>query len=429
MERGSTSRSGGKRVATGREAPIHSVGSDVLCSVFSRLNHFDLVRCSAVCLNKVVYTSSLMRDMYYKMNPPVRGTKSAISSPKLMKRYLEDLAIEEYKSALSSGSAEVLQWQAHPIRAALCRMKRGFILTGVGDKVIRLWSAHTCKYMDEFHVPTGSSLVDYDFDENKIVGLTDSQVCIWRRHGQRGIFQSREGLFTRGLCMSYVDPEVVIGCDDGRARVFDMYSRNCTRIIRLQSGPLSCLTITPDQLIAGGSTFGSVAIADLTSGERLALLRSSFSPTGMKCLSFNARSHLLFAGSTSGYAHCWDLRTLKPLWEKRVSPNVIYSTHHMLNDTSILAVGGVDGVLRILNQSTGEILKSYFVDRRGAWTVCSKSQNQNIEKKQAVSLAEDLRVDTIPRNSRPPITCLAVGMKKIVTTHGENFVRLWRFSQ
>ncbi|XP_078158445.1 F-box family protein with WD40/YVTN repeat doamin [Carex rostrata] len=431
MERGSTSRSGGKRVATGREAPIHSVGSDVLCSVFSRLNHFDLVRCSAVCLswNKVVYTSSLMRDMYYKVNPPVRGTKSAISSPKLMKHFLEDLAIEEHESVLSSGSAEVFQWKAHPIRATLCRMKRGFFLTGVGDKVIRLWSAQTCKYMDEFHVPTGSSLVDYDFDENKIVGLTDSQVCIWRRHGQRGIFQSREGLFTRGLCMSYVDPEVVIGCDDGRARVFDMYSRNCTRIIRLQSGPLSCLTITPDQLIAGGSTFGSVAIADLTSGERLALLRSSFSPTGMKCLSFNARSHLLFAGSTSGYAHCWDLRTLKPLWEKRVSPNVIYSTHHMFNDTSILAVGGLDGVVRILDQSTGEILKSYFVDRRGAWTICSKSQNQNIEKKQAVSLAEDLQVDTIPRNSRPPITCLAVGMKKIVTTHGGNFVRLWRFNQ
>jgi hypothetical protein len=50
---------------------------------------------------------------------------------------------------------------------------------------------------------------------------------------------------------------------------------------RLQSGPLSCLTITQDQLIAGGSTFGSVAIADLSSGERLALLKSSFSPTGL----------------------------------------------------------------------------------------------------------------------------------------------------
>jgi hypothetical protein len=35
-------------------------------------------------------------------------------------------------------------------------------------QVIWLWSAQTCKYMDEFHVPTGSALVDYDFDENKV---------------------------------------------------------------------------------------------------------------------------------------------------------------------------------------------------------------------------------------------------------------------
>ncbi|KAF3331126.1 aspartic proteinase-like protein 1 isoform X1 [Carex littledalei] len=46
-------------------------------------------------------------------------------------------------------------------------MKGGFILIGVGDKVIRLWSAQTNKYMDEFYVPTGSSLADDDFDENK----------------------------------------------------------------------------------------------------------------------------------------------------------------------------------------------------------------------------------------------------------------------
>jgi hypothetical protein len=33
------------------------------------------------------------------------------------------------------------------------------------------------------------------------------------------------------LC-SYADPEVVIGCEDGRAVVYDMYSRSCSRIFR-----------------------------------------------------------------------------------------------------------------------------------------------------------------------------------------------------
>jgi hypothetical protein len=66
----------------------------------------------------------------------------------------------------------------------------------------------------------------------------------------------------------------------------------------------------------------------------------------------------------------------------------------MTNDTSVLAVGGLDGVLRILNQSTGEILKSYFVDSRGTRPISSKPQNKNgVEKKNAVSLAEDMGVD------------------------------------
>lgn len=31
---------------------------------------------------------------------------------------------------------------------------------------------------------------------------------------------------------SYFDPAAVVGCDDGAVRVFDMYSRRCSQIIR-----------------------------------------------------------------------------------------------------------------------------------------------------------------------------------------------------
>lgn len=31
---------------------------------------------------------------------------------------------------------------------------------------------------------------------------------------------------------SYNDPEAVVGCEDGTARLFDMYSRKCSQIIR-----------------------------------------------------------------------------------------------------------------------------------------------------------------------------------------------------
>lgn len=332
--------------------------------------------------------------------------------------------MDEHASSFSRGPAEVYQWIGHPMRATLCRMKSGSILTGVGDKILRLWSAESCKYMNKYNVPNAKMLVDFDFDENKIVGLTSSQLCIWRRSEPRSIFQTHGASFGHGLCMSYADPEVVIGCEDGRAFVYDMYSRSCSSIYRLHSSPVTCLTITDDQLVVGGSTFGNVAIADQTSGQKLGLLKSAFAPTVIRCLSFSTRSHLVFAGSSAGYAHCWDLRTLRPLWENRVSPNVIYSAHHLPGDTTTLAVGGIDGVLRLICQRTGETIRSFIVD---AGRPAESSSRQQLQKKSVRQIAPDARLDNIPTRLRPPITGLSVGMKKIVTTHGENYIRVWKF--
>lgn len=39
-------------------------------------------------------------------------------------------------------------------------------------------------------------------------------------------------VFTFCSDCSYCDPEAVVGCEDGTARVFDMYSKQCSQIIR-----------------------------------------------------------------------------------------------------------------------------------------------------------------------------------------------------
>uniref|UniRef100_A0A0D9XPQ9 F-box domain-containing protein n=1 Tax=Leersia perrieri TaxID=77586 RepID=A0A0D9XPQ9_9ORYZ len=388
---------------SGSGSTAQALNDDTLRSVFSRLDdHFDLARCSAVCTtwNRIIDTAHLMRDLYYKRNPQARNSGSNIS----VKSYFKELALDEHASSFSRGPAEVYQWIGHPNRATICRMKSGSILTGVGDKILRLWSAESCKFMNEYIVPNTKMLVDFDFDENKSHGAS----------------------FNHGLCMSYADPEVVIGCEDGRAFVYDMYSRSCSSIYRLHSSPLTCLTITDDQLIAAGSTFGNVAIADQHSGQKLGVLKSAFAPTAIRCLSFSTSGQLIFAGSSAGYAHCWDLRTLRPLWENRVSPNVIYSTHHLPGDTVTLAVGGIDGVLRLICQRTGEIIRSFIVDA-GRPAASASSSRQQIEKKSVRQVAPDARLDNIPTRLRPQITCLSVGMKKIVTTHGENYIRVWKF--
>ncbi|KAK3422948.1 hypothetical protein EUGRSUZ_G03301 [Eucalyptus grandis] len=408
-----------------RTASINSLDHDILCMVFSLLGPFDLAYCSSVCKfwNNIVSKSKLLQDLYYRR----RGSYAHSSdmpalSQKPLRYYMREWAIQHHQSSLREGDVQVDQWKGHSIGVNQCRMKMGLILTGVGDKVMRLWSAESFKCLGEYAIPHAVSLIDYEFDESKIVGLIGTRIGIWRRGGQRSIFPSREGTFPKGLCLRYLDPEAIVGCEDGTVRVFDMYSRKCSRIIRMHSAPVTCLSLSSEQLIFSGSSLGSITISGLSSDERVATLRPH-DRIGIKTLCFNPCSNLVFAGCASGYASCWDLRKMGVLWERRVSPNVLYSLGHMQYDTSTLVVGGIDGVLRVLDQSTGELVSSYIMEQ----PVASASSSGGIEKRKGRRLSEDAQIDSIPRAARPQITCLAVGMKKVVTAHNEKQIRLWKF--
>lgn len=119
-------------------------------------------------------------------------------------------------------------------------------------------------------------------------------------------------------------------------------------------------------------------------------------------------------------------RTMRQLWKTRVSPNVVYSSQHMRCDTSTLVVGGIDGVLRVLDQNTGEILTSYVMDH--GTSSSSGCTHGVIERKIGKRLPHDYNIDRIPKTARPPITCLAVGMQKVITTHNSKNIRMWKFN-
>ncbi|KAH9606658.1 hypothetical protein KSS87_001440 [Heliosperma pusillum] len=209
----------------------------------------------------------------------------------------------------------------------------------------------------------------------------------------------------RGHESGYMDPEAAVGCEDGTVRVFDMYSKSCSRIIRMHSAPVTCLALGEDQLILSGSSLGSVTLYGPTSDQRVAVLRAS-DRTGIKTLCYNPSSQLVFTGSTAGYAACWDLR----------------------NDTSTLVVGGIDGVVRILDQNSGEVLSSCVMDERKAKSTPTKSLFGLVERKKVNRLAYDANISDIPPTARPPIKCLAVGMEKVVTTHNSKYIRIWKFT-
>ncbi|RYR44063.1 hypothetical protein Ahy_A08g040437 isoform C [Arachis hypogaea] len=236
-------------------------------------------------------------------------------------------------------------------------------------------------------------------------------------------FVSRSASSSNPFVSFYFDPEAMVGYDDGAIRVFDMYSRSCSQIIRMHSAPVTCLCVSEDQLILSGSTSGSITISDPYSVQQVTTLRSS-DGRGIRTLCLNPSSQLLFAGSAVGYTYCWDLRTRKQLWGKRVSPNVIYSVQHMRGDRSTLAVGGIDGILRFVNQNDGTIVSSCIMEDK-----LISSPSGSFQRRKGRRLPDNyLNIDIIPTSARPSITCLAVGMKKVVTTHNSSDIRLWKFT-
>ncbi|XP_060217400.1 F-box/WD-40 repeat-containing protein At3g52030 [Lycium barbarum] len=415
-----------------KKTTAESLSHDVLCIIFSFLDLVQLIRCSAVSTSwsKAVNKLKLHQTEYFKQHhSDPNGLSDASFSERSLSEQAEQLAMERHRLALQRGPANVFQWKGHSVGVNQCRMKMGKVLTGVGDKVMRLWSAENCKCLDEYSLVDRAPLIDFDFDEGKVVGLVGTRICIWNRTETRNVFSSRENLFTKCLCMRYVDPEAVIGCEDGKVRVFDMYSRKCSQIIKMHQGPVTCLAFTDDQLLVSGSSLGTLSLSDLSSDQRVVLLGSTYS-AGVKTLCFNPSSYMLFAGSTAGNVSCWDLRkTNGTLWDTRVSPNVVYSMHHLRNDTSTLVVGGIDGVLRIVDQVTGEVVSRCVMDDSS--TMLHRSTERfgtlQIEKRKLKRLSEDDRIDLMPRASRPQITCLAVGMEKVVTTHNDKYIRVWKF--
>ncbi|OWM78407.1 F-box/WD-40 repeat-containing protein At3g52030 isoform X2 [Punica granatum] len=416
-----------KKIAATEKTPINSVGQDALCTIFSLLGIFDLVRCSVVCKfwYKIINQKKLLQQFCCKHFANHGGLHDEPDISKKPWRFrLEELVMEHQKLSLTRGRVTIDQWKGHSIGVNQCRMKMGTILTGVGDKVMRLWSVESYKCLEEYSVPDTVSLVDFDFDESKIVGLIGTQLCLWRRNGQRSIFPPRAGTFPKGLCMRYLDPEAVIGCEDGSIRVFDMYSRKCSRIMRMHPGPVTCLSLSDDQFVFSGSSAGTIKVSHLSSDACVTTLRTP-DITGIKALCYNPRSGLVFAGSSAGYVSCLDFRNRRKLWELRVSPSVLYSLGHMQNDDSTLVVGGMDGALHVLDQKTGEGLCSYVMDNTAAST-----SSGTVERRKGRRLSVDdynSLIDKIPRTARPPVTCLAVGKNKVVTTQGK-YIRLWKFT-
>ncbi|KAL5697615.1 hypothetical protein ACHQM5_028739 [Ranunculus cassubicifolius] len=414
--------------ALNSDTSIDSITDDNLSMIFSNLDHFGLAR--SICVNKswrdYIHESTILQKKYERQKSDYPDLFNATSSirPATLKNLLNDFAMQQHKmSFLNNESVYIHNWEGDSEGGQQCRMKMGRILTGVGDKLLSIWSLESYKRLEKYSAP--ASVIDIDFDERRVVGLLGSRIGIWSRHGKRTISPSPNITVTSGLCMRYIDQEVVVGCGDGAARVYDIQSEKCSHTIKMHAGPVTCLALTDDHLILSGSSIGSVKLANFSNGK-ISTLKCTNS-TGITTLCYNSSSSRAFVGSNSGHLHCWDLRIMgRELWKKQVSLSKIYSVQHMQKDESSVVVGGRDGVLRIVDQDTGEILSSYVIDDDS--TRLDMIENRFVEREKGRTISIDENLDRIPKARRPAITCLAVGMQKVITTHADKVVRVWKFS-
>ena len=113
-------------------------------------------------------------------------------------------------------------------------------------------------------------------------------------------------------------------------RLVNNYVCNC----RTQGGPITCLSLSDNQLFLSGSSLGRVTVSDPLMDQPVATLKSTITAggklklnvrlhlqwhflkqppfsTGIQTICFNQGTNLAFIGTTGGYVSCWDLRYVK----------------------------------------------------------------------------------------------------------------------
>ncbi|MFS7931950.1 hypothetical protein Hanom_Chr04g00362021 [Helianthus anomalus] len=89
----------------------------------------------------------------------------------------------------------------------------------------------------------------------------------------------------------------------------------------------------------------------------------------------------------------------------------------------------IDGVVRLVDPQNGDFLSNCIIYESRRKLNRLETSNSTVIRKKGLRVSEDARFDLMPRISRSSISYLAVGMQKVVTTHADGYIRVWKFSK
>ncbi|KAI5082896.1 hypothetical protein GOP47_0002639 [Adiantum capillus-veneris] len=424
-----------------KSADILPLPSDGLLNIFSLLSPTSLARCCLVCSswNKTITNSPLW------MNHCLKARKDWLqhSSKTSATRKINSLDDETHEQAdwktqyvkvqrkilLVFGSVLVKEWRGHSKRVECCRFKMESFVTGSSDGVVHAWSSMTSKCLATYIVPNKGRVVDLEFDENKMLAISGTEIYVWNR-AKGSLLRHIQGHNQSLHSMCYADPEVLVGCCDGTIRVFDIYSGQCARIFRQHADRVTCIVLdVSSSLLMSGSADGTVELCDSLTGRKICCLLPSSPPQEVHSLHLFSCQSMLVGCTSKGSVYAWDVRKQKLLWTVRIGANCIASLHSPSYDATTLVTGGINGVITILDMGSGAVLRKFVVAHDETQT---KGNSLNKSKGNS-GVAEHAQAKItysskgIPSNIRPPILCLKAGMTRIVTTHPDGMIRVWHF--
>ncbi|KAH8958415.1 hypothetical protein BDL97_06G022800 [Sphagnum fallax] len=371
--------------------------TDVLILIFARLNPLSLACCSVVCrtwkqvvdgspsLWKKVYAeqhTGSLNSRFVKLNKAKEEAGAEESDWKA-------LAIDELQRAnLVQGTLSVHVWKAHSTRVNACQMNMDTILSASADQ---------------------------------IMAAAGAEVWLLSRTDKGRVIRRMGGYGQRLYCMRYADPELAVGCADGSMRVYDLYSGRCSRLFRKHSAPVTSVAINAAaQIFVSGCRDGKVQMFDALSGQDVVALLRPIGEFGVDSLQMGMNDHLLFAGTTTGFVYCWDLRTHQELWRIRAHRSVVTSMHSQAYAPSTLLTGSMDGVVKLFDCNSGTMLKAFK-------PICEPPSVHSASSIPNVLNAQRLQTQQ-SSTTQAPILCARLGMTQVLTSHTDGTLALCKSS-
>jgi WD40 repeat protein/serine/threonine protein kinase len=236
--------------------------------------------------------------------------------------------------------------------------------------------------------------------------------------------------------------------EKGAPFLLDALTRGTRHEFQGQQGHVSSVTCSSDgRFIVSGSDDRTVRIWDAHSGS---LIGEKTLAGPIYTLACSPDSHLLAAGTVapgrsieSGAVTVWDLTSLRRLWTHPAHSNGVL-TVAFTPDSRWVATGGNDGMVRVWNGSTGELLR--VLDGVGdavtalacapgsglmAAGIAPRSGAGSVDQVHEIAvwnLSSGLRVKTL-RGHRDLIDALAFSADGHILASGsrDTTLRLWRF--